>query len=41
MSDTWNRPAYQQKLFSEYNNAKNGGNMSTFRDIPLSEAKKL
>lgn len=41
MSDTWNRPAYQQKLFSQYNNAKNGGNMSTFRDIPLSEVKKL
>ena len=27
-------PAYQQKLYSQYNNAANGKNMSTFEDIP-------
>lgn len=27
-------PAYQQKLYSQYNNAANGKNMSTFQDIP-------
>lgn len=29
-----NKPAYQQKLFSQYENAKNNANMSTFRDTP-------
>lgn len=41
ISDTWNRPAYQQKLFSEYTNSKNWTNMETFRDIPSWEIKKL